>query len=199
MRPSPARHSAAQLGPRAPGVVPSPMCAPSPGPFPSFNSPVQQPPSLSHLSLSLSLSPRGALGFGDGDRRNLDPRGELPSPSLSLFLSPSPFFPCALPCFPPVRTPLRGLGPDGAAPVLPVVRPPPLPAARPPPSPAAASAPCARPPAPAARLPVPLRATVPAPVRGPCLRQRGPQRGSRSLDAPPFTQCVPTWAAPHAR
>jgi hypothetical protein len=123
MRPSPARHSAAQLGPRAPGVVPSPMCAPSPGPFPSFNSPVQQPPSLSHLSLSLSLSPRGALGFGDGDRRNLDPRGELPSPSLSLFLSPSPFFPCALPCFPPVRTPLRGLRPRRRGSLSPCARP----------------------------------------------------------------------------
>jgi hypothetical protein len=55
---------------------------PSPGLFPSFNSPAQQ------LPLSPPpLSPRGALGFGDSDRRNLDPRGEPPRLSL-----PFPFF-----------------------------------------------------------------------------------------------------------
>jgi hypothetical protein len=47
---------------------------------------------------SLSLSPRGALGLGDGDRRNLDPRAELLS--LSLFFSPSP----PLPSFPRARS-----------------------------------------------------------------------------------------------
>jgi hypothetical protein len=54
---------------RAPlAPVPSPCVPPSPGLFPSFNSPAQQPPLP-----PLSLSPRGALGLGDGDRRNLDP------------------------------------------------------------------------------------------------------------------------------
>jgi hypothetical protein len=48
---------------------------------------------LSHLS----LSPCGALGFGDADRRNLDPRGELLSP---LSFSPSPH----LPSFPRARS-----------------------------------------------------------------------------------------------
>jgi hypothetical protein len=69
VRPSPARASLA----RAPmALVPSP-CAPSPLVFsPYFNFPAQQPLSLLHLS----LSPRGAQGFGDGDRQNLDPRGE---------------------------------------------------------------------------------------------------------------------------
>jgi hypothetical protein len=66
----PAQPDPAQLGPRAPGARALPMRAPlSPGLFPSFNSPTQQPPPLPPLS----LSPRGALGFGDGDRRNLDP------------------------------------------------------------------------------------------------------------------------------
>jgi hypothetical protein len=47
---------------------------------------VQQLLSLSHLT----PSPRGALGFGDGDCQSFDPRGEL---SLSLSLSlPLPFF-----------------------------------------------------------------------------------------------------------
>jgi hypothetical protein len=38
-------------------------------------SPTQQPPSPTPTSPS--LSPRGALGFGDGDHWSLDPRGEL--------------------------------------------------------------------------------------------------------------------------
>jgi hypothetical protein len=57
--------------------------------------------SLSHLdfprnNLSLplpSLSPRGALGLGDGDHRNLDPEVSsppLPSPTLSLLSPPAP-------------------------------------------------------------------------------------------------------------
>jgi hypothetical protein len=59
---------------------------PSPGLFPSFNSPAHNSLSLPPLSL-----PRGALGFGDADRRNLDPRGE--PPPLSLSLSPLPLHP----------------------------------------------------------------------------------------------------------
>jgi hypothetical protein len=79
--------------------------------FPSFNSPAQQPPSLSHLS----LSPRGALGFGYGDRRIWTPReAPLPSPlPLSLFPSPSPSSsptrpPCARPFAPLHGAPLGG-------------------------------------------------------------------------------------------
>jgi hypothetical protein len=170
---------------------------------------------LSHLSLSL---PRGALGFGDGDRRNLDPRGELPSPpfsSLSLFL----FLP-----FPSLRTPpsspLRAcppaaphvwplaparaavLAPSRAAVLAPAARPlAPGAASRPlaaRPSRPTAARPSTRPPAPSAWLPDPLahgtqRAAVPAPVHGLCLRQRGPPA------CPPFTQHVPACAAPRAR
>jgi hypothetical protein len=75
-------------------------CPPQTRPAPCLSFPhsiLQCSNLLSHLSLS--LSPYGALGFGDADRRNLDPRGELPSPpslSLSLSLSlPSPSFPRA--------------------------------------------------------------------------------------------------------
>jgi hypothetical protein len=87
----PAQPGPAQSGTRAPGA-PAPMCAPPPpGLFLSFDF-SRAATSLSHLS----LSPRGALGFGDGDRQSLDPRGELPlpSPSPSPFLSlpPLPFF-----------------------------------------------------------------------------------------------------------
>jgi hypothetical protein len=55
---------------------------------------------------SLSLSPYGALGFGDGDRVNLDPRGELPSLLLSLPLPLPPLpFPVCAPFFSPVCVP----------------------------------------------------------------------------------------------
>jgi hypothetical protein len=59
----------------------------------------------SNLSLPLpSLSPRGALGLGDGDHRNLDP--EVSSPPFSS-LSPSlplpPLSPYARPLFSPLR------------------------------------------------------------------------------------------------
>jgi hypothetical protein len=95
-RPSP-DHAPLALPMRAP---------PPPDPFVSFDF----SRAITSLSLfHLSLSPRGALGFGDGDRRSLDPRGELPL-SLSLSLSlPHPFFlpawplPCALPS--PARAP----------------------------------------------------------------------------------------------
>jgi hypothetical protein len=107
--------------------VPSP-CAPPPlVSFPHFNSPAQQPPIL-----HLSLSPRGALGLGDGDRQNLDPRGELPSlPSPSLSSPPPPLSsPTRAPCFPlrahpcaasTLSPPLaaRPLLPSGAAPYPP--------------------------------------------------------------------------------
>jgi hypothetical protein len=103
VRPSPARPSPAQPNPAQPSLTrpgparparpwrPCPTHAPpSPGLFPSFNSPAQQPP----LSPT-SLSPRGALGFGDADRRNLDPRGELPSPLSFSNSPPLPSFPRA--------------------------------------------------------------------------------------------------------
>jgi hypothetical protein len=51
----------------------------------------------------------------------------------------------------------------------------------------------------------PLRATVPAPVRGPCLRQRGPpawltwpRRGLRGLALPRLPNAFPR-GQPHAR
>jgi hypothetical protein len=74
--------------------------SPPPGLFLSFDfSRAVTSPSLSHLSLS--LPPRGALGFGDGDRRSLDPRGELPLPCPFLSLPPPPFLP-ALAARPPL-------------------------------------------------------------------------------------------------
>jgi hypothetical protein len=65
----------AQPDPRAPRAPPP--CV-RPLPLISFShliSPTQQPPSPTPTSPS--LSPRGALGFGDGDHWSLDPRGEL--------------------------------------------------------------------------------------------------------------------------
>jgi hypothetical protein len=116
-QPGPARPGPTQSGPRAPGA-PAPM---RPLPLFSFSHsiyPTQQPPSPSPTSLS--LSPRGALGFGDGDRRSLDPRGEFPSP-LTRSLSLPLHIPFLLPCVPspvlvarppsgprPRRTPLLG-------------------------------------------------------------------------------------------
>jgi hypothetical protein len=71
------------------------MRAPLPGLFLSFD--------FSRAATSLSLSPCGALGLGDSDRRSLDPRGELPSPlplplPLSLPLPLPFFFPTRPPC-----------------------------------------------------------------------------------------------------
>jgi hypothetical protein len=103
------RPSPAQLDPRAPGA-PCPLHA-CPLPLISFShliSLAQQLLSLSHLS----PSPRGALGFGDGDRRSFDPRGEL---SLSL---PLPFFIPAWPLLarpaPAARFPRRAPRPGPA-------------------------------------------------------------------------------------
>jgi hypothetical protein len=70
----------------------------------SFGFPAQQP-----LSLSLPpLSPRGALGFGDGDRRSWIPGGEFfPSPSLLLSLPLPPLlFPARALPLSPARVPL---------------------------------------------------------------------------------------------
>jgi hypothetical protein len=80
--------------------------------FPHSNLPLPLPP----------LSPRGALGFGDGNHRNLDPEVSSPpllslSLSLSLFSSPPSFFSLVHPPFFPscMRAP-RGRGPSGMAP-----------------------------------------------------------------------------------
>jgi hypothetical protein len=73
-QPDPARPSSTRA-PLAP--VPSPCAPPSPGLSPSF-----QFSRAATSSSPTSLSPRGALGLGDGDHRNLDPGGELPSPLL---------------------------------------------------------------------------------------------------------------------
>jgi hypothetical protein len=91
----------AQLGPRAPSA-PCPPHARSPSSW-----------SLSLIlflprnNLSLSPSPRGALEFGDGDRRSFNPRGEL---SLSL---PLPFF---LPVWPLLARPAPATRPPWRAP-----------------------------------------------------------------------------------
>jgi hypothetical protein len=93
-QPSPAQPS--RPGPTRPCVplAPNPPCAPS------------SPPSLIWISRATTsplplppLSPRGALGFGDGDHRILDP--EVSSPPL-------PFSPLSLP-LPPLLPPARAL------------------------------------------------------------------------------------------
>jgi hypothetical protein len=238
-RPSPARPSSARV--------------PHWSLFSHLISPTQQPLSLSHLY----LSPRGALGFGDGDRQSWIPKVSsppLPSP-LSHSSSPFPSLPCARPPSSPLRarplqplraafgplavwlprTPARWPRPPPWWPLLPRrrgPRPPPRrprpPAVQPspcsprgslaPPHGAAPSPPLSAAPGPCARRPDPqrcgslapssaalrpLRVAVPAPVRGPCPRQRGPParvsaRPARPR-APPFTQRVPACAAPRAR
>jgi hypothetical protein len=92
---------------RAPGAH-TPPCAPS-------------PLSLSHLDLPRNniplplppLSPRGALGVGDGDHRNLDPEVSSPPLLLSLSLSLLFFLPPRAPSLSPARarpcpSPARG-------------------------------------------------------------------------------------------
>jgi hypothetical protein len=167
--------SPAQPGSRAPGAPHPPM-----RPLLLSLSHLDFP--RNNLSLPLpSLSPRGALGLGDGDRRNLDPEVSsppLPSP-LSLPLSLSLLSP---PARPPLLSPARRRGTPplpfpvrrGPSPPLPGgarPRPSPFPsdAAPPLPSPAALGppllpGPLARPCA-GARL-RPLRAAVLAPLRG---------------------------------
>jgi hypothetical protein len=86
-----AQPSSARLRPTRPWRPAPPYArAPSPGLFPSFNSPAQNSLSLPPLSL-----PRGALGFGDADRQNLGPHGEPPplSNPFLFFLLPPPHAP----------------------------------------------------------------------------------------------------------
>jgi hypothetical protein len=103
VRPSPAQPSSAH----APLAPPAPHARTPWSLFPHFNSPAQQP-----LSLSLpSLSPCGALGFRDGDRRSWIP--EVSSPPLPSPLSPtsSPSVPWARPLLLPYARPLQPLRP----------------------------------------------------------------------------------------
>jgi hypothetical protein len=170
--------------------VPSPCAPPLPWSFPLI-----QFSRATTSSSPTSLSPRGALGFGDGDRRNLDPRGELPSPpfsSLSLFLfhpfpvrahflSPA----CAPPCSPSRAAPLpprRGHPGPGVAP--PRARLPCSPARRPGPPSRVAPSPPARRPSPGGR-PLPSAAWTPG--------------AACAASHPPFSQRVPACAAPRAR
>jgi hypothetical protein len=147
MWPSPARS-----GPRAPGApCPPHERPPLPDLFGSFDfSHAVTSLSLSHLSLS-----RGALGFGDGDRRSWIP--EVSSPPLPSPLSPS--------SSPSPSSPLRAcpLQPSCAAPV-----------ARPAPTPSPAAArprPCSLP-----------AATRPRPSSSP---RSGPGPGDGPLRAVP--------------
>jgi hypothetical protein len=144
---------------------------------------------------SLSLSPRGALGLGDGDRRNLDPRAELLS--LSLFFSPSP----PLPSFPRARSLLvlaapRPGSPARLAPRRLAAAPRPWPAAALPGGPAR---PC--PSGPTPRLPLPRTASrasrrlCPGVPRAPAARPKvdGPARPHAPAAVRPR---VPPRAAP---
>ena len=222
--------------------------------------------SFSHLIYprsNLSLSPRGALGFGDGDRRSWIPEVSsppLPSP-LSPSSSPSPSSPLrARPYSPRAWPPAPARRPSASAPPAPAPSPatawarlplllprggaarpcslprggvapplllprggatsPVLPHGGPGPGDGplraasgalrAVSAPVRGVPAPSGAAPWPprvrplgpLRATVLAPVGGPCPRQRGPRRGSRGLGAasrsPVYPNAFPR-AQPHAR
>jgi hypothetical protein len=95
-------HGAAQPSPTRSGLArparPWRPCPPH-APPPLVSSPHSILPRSNLLPLPpLSLSPHGALGFGDADRRNLDPQGEHPSSfslslSISLSLPPSPPLP----------------------------------------------------------------------------------------------------------
>jgi hypothetical protein len=145
-------HSLARSGPRAPGAP-----CPPPGLFVSFDF-SRAVTSLSPSSTSLSLSPRGALGFGD-----VIAGGEFfPSPSL-LSLSPPP--PLLLPRAASLPAPSRGRAlrrPWPRARAAPSARP----RARPRPSPA--SPPHARPrpsrAAPRLASPSPCTRALPAPA-----------------------------------
>jgi hypothetical protein len=132
--------------------------------------------SLSHLdfprnSLSLPLpplSPRGALGIGDGDHRNLDPEvSSPPLPFSSLSLSTS------LPCAPPSLSPARG----GARP-LPLPR-----AAAPAPAPAWSARPCPRRSLPGPRRGLPGPGAAPAPSAQLPARGLGPLHVASQLPA----------------
>jgi hypothetical protein len=179
-RPSPARPSSA----RVPLAPPAPMRVP-PGPFSLISILPRSNLSLSHLS----ISPRGALGFGDGDRRSWIP--EVSSPPLSslpLPLPPLPF-PARAPFFSPARAP--PCNPSRAAPMA-------HPSARPP-APLTVWLP--RPPVQRPLLPPPSRAAPsptppPTPRRGvPGSRWRGPSP-LRVVPAPCARPSAPGGAAP---
>jgi hypothetical protein len=179
------RDFALRCGPARPGPSQPPRpwrrapphAPPSLVSFPHFNSPAQQPPLL---HLSLSLSPRGALGLGDGDRRNLDPRGELPSP---FFFPAPPVAPSCAPCrpcrahpaAPPRPRPHARAPPWRLAPVRPRVRGPACSALVPRPYAPRRFAPCG--PVPASRAP----------------RRLGPARPRASRPAAPCP--LPRWLA----
>jgi hypothetical protein len=156
---------------RAPGAHTTPPCAPS------------SSLSLSHLDLPRNnfplplppLSPRGALGIGDGDHRNLDP--EVSSPPLLLSLP--------LPSLLPLRAP--SLSPARARPC-----PPRSPARRPRPAPSLPAAARGGP-----------RPAQPAAARGPrpLLARSGPRRlGPGIAPAPaPARPLPPARPRPPAR
>jgi hypothetical protein len=165
-RSGPAQPSPARSGPalRAPGAHTPPM-----RPLLSLSliwisrattSPLPLPP----------LSPRGALGIGDGDHRILDPEVSSPPLLLSLSLSLLFFLPHARPPFPLLaRAPALPRSPAArTAPPLPCARrrPPPLPgpARRRSPAPCPAPRGGARFPLPAAAAPSPDPRRHPAPL-----------------------------------
>jgi hypothetical protein len=169
-----------------------PMCVP-PSPCLSFPHSIlpRTTPSLSPISL-----PRGALGFGDGDRRIWTPRW-APLPSLSLSSPPPslPSSPHGLPTCAPGGSP-RALLRASLAPPLRAPRDPPT--RRPAPQQCSHARPRAAP-----VMPLPCSAPTwrrpPGPRRG-CV----PRRDSRGLVCPqrvlarPGTRNVTPRAQPHA-
>jgi hypothetical protein len=150
--------------------------------FPRSNLPLPLPP----------LSPRGALGIGDGDHRNLDPKVSSPSLLLSLSLPP-PSLPCAPPSLSlsPAHVPLRAAVPAPCP--TPAAAPTPTPSPRRRPQPrhgTPALAPGAASPAPGAASSAP--GAAPAPAHGslhaastPCAWRPSSRRDSRGLVYPP--------------
>jgi hypothetical protein len=209
MQPSPAGPDPTQPSPARPSSARAPLAPP--GPFLSFDF-SRAATSLSPISLSLS---RGALGFGDVDRRSWIP--EVSSPpfsSLSLPFSPlraRPLQPLRAAPLRPRRAARPALAPPMAAPTPGDVPP------RRGPAPCAQSHPSARPRPPARDvlapggvapwppLARPSRPQCVAPALGnvdPGAVPRASRRGSRGLGVasrPPFTQHVPACAAPRAR
>jgi hypothetical protein len=173
MWPSPAQPGPIRPGPRAPGAPALPLRPPLPQIcLAHLILPAQQPLSLSHPSLSLS---RGALGFGDGDRRSWITGGEFfPSPSLLLSLP-----------LPPLLFPARALpfSPARASPPRPPARrrlPLSLLGAAARPCPSAARRPAPALPAAARRVP------APAPCAAAALAPAPPRRGGARPCPPPL-------------
>jgi hypothetical protein len=189
-----------RCGPARPGPARAPLptpCArpPPPDPFVSFD--VSRAVTSLSLFHNLSLSPRGALGFGDGDHRSWIP--EVSSPpfsSLSLFLSLPFFSPARAPPAALARGPLRpqrgGLRPRRRGPPL---LPPRGGAACPCSLPRGGTAPPAPAPSPAAARPRPPLLPPPR-RRGPPLL---PPRRPRPRRRPPVRGPGPRRAAPCAR